>query len=57
MPLPAWPTPPTGTVSRLLPIRAVTDLSSFFVLPVVHFPWSERAREQRTKRDEDAIVA
>lgn len=26
--------------------------NSFFVVPVVHFPWSEKAREGRRKKDD-----
>ena len=30
--------------------------NSFFALPVVHFPWSEKGRSMRKKSDEDSAV-
>lgn len=31
--------------------------NSFFVIPVAHFPWSEKARERREKVDNSAARA
>jgi len=34
-------------------VAGMADPSNiFFVVPVVHFPWSERAREGRRKKDD-----
>jgi len=36
---------------------ATNNLRSFFVIPVAHFPWSEKGREKRAKVNNDAARA
>jgi len=39
-------------------LAGIADPSnSFFIIPVAHFPWSEKGREQREKVDNDAARA
>lgn len=37
-------------------LAGIADKSnSFFVIPVAHFPWSEKAREERIKSDRETV--
>ena len=39
-------------------LAGIADPSnSFFLIPVVHFPWSDKGREQRGKVDNSAAKA
>lgn len=31
--------------------------NSFFAIPVAHFPWSEKGRDRKKKKDDDARSA
>jgi len=47
------------TISRYNALAGIADTSnSFFLIPVAHFPWSEKGREKRSKVDnEDSRAA
>ena len=46
------------TVKRYNALAGIADTSnSFFLIPVAHFPWSEKGREERQKVDNDGARA
>ena len=48
----------TNTCTRYNALAGIADPSnSFFLIPVAHFPWSEKGRERRNKVDNDAARA
>jgi len=46
------------SIKRYNALAGIADPSnSFFIIPVAHFPWSEKGREMRQKVNNDAARA